>query len=329
MAEREKPENPSGPGWYPDPWSADGKGERYFDGKHWGSTERPRGRHTTVDPGVRRTRTLVHGRSRAVVSVVALAGAVLAFVLVQRVMTSSDGVPTTVPSARGAAAALRPPPGAESSPQPLGRPATLPPGVGGYEVLAHQPRDAKTPIAFDPCRPIHYVVNPTGAPEDGDQLLRAAIADLSAATGLKFVDDGATSEAPDKQRAAYLPQRYSPNRWAPVLIAWSDEQAFPSLAGYLAGVAGPSAADTASGKTVYVSGIVVLDREQLSLASTPDRGIARATILHELGHLVGLDHTTDRNQIMFSESQFNVRDYADGDRRGLAVMGTQACVPEI
>ena len=114
-----------------------------------------------------------------------------------------------------------------------------------------------------------------------------------------------------------------------MLIAWSDEQPFPSLAGYLAGVAGPSAADTASGKTVYVSGIVVLDREQLSLASTPDRGIARATILHELGHLVGLDHTTDRDQIMFSESQFNVRDYADGDRRGLAVMGTQACAPEI
>ena len=49
MAERGQPEKPSGPGWYPDPWSADGKGERYFDGKHWGSTERPRGRHTTVD----------------------------------------------------------------------------------------------------------------------------------------------------------------------------------------------------------------------------------------------------------------------------------------
>ena len=39
--------------------------------------------------------------------------------------------------------------------------------------------------------------------------------------------------------------------------------------------------------------------------------------------------TPDRSQIMFSESQLNVRDYADGDRRGLAVMGTQACVPEV
>ena len=80
---------------------------------------------------------------------------------------------------------------------------------------------------------------------------------------------------------------------------------------------------------MYVSGIVVLDRTQLSAEAEPERAAVRAVILHELGHLVGLDHTSDRMQLMFSESQFNVRDYAEGDRRGLAVMGTQACVPEV
>ena len=84
---------------------------------------------------------------------------------------------------------------------------------------------------------------------------------------------------------------------------------------------------TSSGKAVYVSGIVVLDREQLSSTSTPDRALAQAVIQHELGHLVGLDHTADRNQLMFSESQFNVRDYADGDRRGLGVDGIAAVRP--
>ena len=34
---------PDAPGWYPDPWSATGGGERYFDGKRWGTNERPRG----------------------------------------------------------------------------------------------------------------------------------------------------------------------------------------------------------------------------------------------------------------------------------------------
>ena len=29
---------PSAPGWYPDPFSADGSGERYFDGSGWSAT---------------------------------------------------------------------------------------------------------------------------------------------------------------------------------------------------------------------------------------------------------------------------------------------------
>lgn len=31
---------PSEPGWYPDPFSATGTGERYFDGKKWTSNDR-------------------------------------------------------------------------------------------------------------------------------------------------------------------------------------------------------------------------------------------------------------------------------------------------
>src|SRR5258708_2971495 len=43
------PKLPRAPGWYPDPWSAPGEGQRFFDGKQWGSTE-PFGRHATVSP---------------------------------------------------------------------------------------------------------------------------------------------------------------------------------------------------------------------------------------------------------------------------------------
>jgi hypothetical protein len=52
-------------------------------------------------------------------------------------------------------------------------------------------------------------------------------------------------------------------------------------------------------------------------------------MLHELGHLVGLAHTSDSTQIMYSESQFNVNKYGAGDRRGLALLGAQACYPNI
>lgn len=57
--------------------------------------------------------------------------------------------------------------------------------------------------------------------------------------------------------------------------------------------------------------------------------MVRATVLHELGHLVDLDHTPDRAEIMFSESQFDVRDDGPGDLRGLAQLGTQACFPDV
>lgn len=52
-------------------------------------------------------------------------------------------------------------------------------------------------------------------------------------------------------------------------------------------------------------------------------------MLHELGHLVGLDHTADRHEMVFSESDYEVTDYGPGDRRGLALLGTQGCHPDL
>ncbi len=115
-----------------------------------------------------------------------------------------------------------------------------------------------------------------------------------------------------------------------MLIAWSNEKNFPDLAGDTAGIGEPIAAYTTDGKKqVYVSGLVVFDDQQLSVTATPDRGIVRAIVLHELGHLVGLGHTADRNEIMYSESNFDVRDYGVGDLQGLAMLGTQPCAPNV
>jgi hypothetical protein len=130
---------------------------------------------------------------------------------------------------------------------------------------------------------------------------------------------------PDKQREAYQPKRYG-DRWAPVVIAWSDEASDPALAGYIAGVSGPQGlVAPKDGAVVYVTGNVLLDREQLA-----DGGPrAEAVVLHELGHLAGLDHTNDRSQIMFSEGQPTVTEYGDGDLRGLADLGRGACAPDV
>jgi Protein of unknown function (DUF2510)/Matrixin len=315
--------NPTAPGWYPDPWSATGEGERYFDGKRWGTTEKPLARHTVA---VREHRPPKPDRFRRVVLpitiLVVLVGATWA--IPKFLNNDSGNVTSTAPRSLNA-----PPPSGEEAARPLGRPGLVPAGSGRFEFLIAQPGDAATPVAFDPCRPVHYVVNPAGAPSDGLALIQHAVARVSTATGLKFVYDGVSNETPDKARAPYQPDRYGKDRWAPVLISWSDEASFPKLAGYVAGVGRPLAAQAPSGRLVYVSGDIVLDAEQLSAAQLPDRGRAEATILHEFGHLVGLDHTNDRTQLMFSEAEFNVADYGDGDLRGLARLGTQSCFPNV
>jgi hypothetical protein len=236
---------------------------------------------------------------------------------------SGDDSPT-----ESAAAVAHPPAGTGESPRRLLPAVPAPPAPEGSFVFLHDQADKKTPVAFDPCRPIHYVVNAAGAPVDGAALVADAIAAAQRATGLKFVDDGATSEVEQNDRAPYQPDRYRRDRWAPVLVSWADEQQFSTLAGYITGAARPQGITT-SGQTVYVSGSVVLDRVDLSPEHMPDRALARATIMHELGHLVGLDHTADRSQLMFSEAQLGHTDYASGDLHGLAVLGAQRCFPDV
>lgn len=47
-------------------------------------------------------------------------------------------------------------------------------------------------------------------------------------------------------------------------------------------------------------------------------------ILHELGHLVGLDHVDDETQLMYPHAA-KQRGFAAGDLRGLHELGLGAC----
>jgi hypothetical protein len=190
--------------------------------------------------------------------------------------------------------------------------------------------DGITPVAYDPCRPVHYVLRPDSTPSGGDALVREAFERLSEVTGLQFVHDGASDEPSTRDRELYQPDRYG-NRWAPVLVAWETEEQNPALAGDIVGEAGSVAVSLGDGPRVFLTGTVSLDAGQLSELLTRSDGedVVRSIVLHELGHLVGLGHVEDPNQLLYPKAQEEVTDYAAGDLTGLSRLGSGPCVPEL
>ena len=223
-----------------------------------------------------------------------------------------------------------PPPGLEEAKQPLGTPpevAAFPEGQG-FRFLGHEEASRK-PTTWSPCRPIHYVIRPDNAPAGGQAMILDAAARLAFATGLQLVNDGATSEAPSEDRSSYQKDRYG-DRWAPVLIAWATRSEVPDFGVDIAGEAGPTQVRTPSGNSTYVSGVVYLDPIKIQeIRRTAGEPAARAVLLHELGHLVGLAHVDDPAQVMAPRGSGKIVDYQPGDRAGLAALGRGPCQPDV
>jgi len=221
-----------------------------------------------------------------------------------------------------------PTPGHEAADQPLGIPASAPAGGGTHLFVAEQP-NGDGPVAYDPCRPIHYVMRPDNAPAGGEAMLHEAVARVSAVTGLQFVYDGGTDEQPSRNREPYQPDRYG-DRWAPVVVAWQTEQENASFLTDTIGEAGSQRMSIGAGPEVFVTGTVSLDEAEFDRLFAQPWGAAdaRAIVLHELGHLVGLDHVSDRGQLMYPTTS-GVFDFAPGDLTGLVALGRGECVPDL
>lgn len=159
--------------------------------------------------------------------------------------------------------------------------------------------------------------------------MHEAVAVASAATGLQFIYDGLTDEAPSDNRESFQPGRYG-DRWAPVLVAWSSPAESPGLAGDVIGLGGSATVSANGADWVYVSGQVQLDAPEMNrlLQASAGREAARSVVIHELGHVLGLDHVDDPTQLMFANAN-SITTLQDGDLAGLALLGKGECVPQL
>lgn len=176
--------------------------------------------------------------------------------------------------------------------------------------------DGGSPVTFSPCRSWAVVVNLAGSPARAFDEVVAAVRTVRRATGLDLRVTGTTAERVTFDRDAYQPDRYG-DRWAPILVGWRNGRGSDH-----AGEGGPVTATSLGGGAHYVSGVVAIDRDG---GFNADPGALRAILLHELGHVVGLAHVDQPDQIMYP-LQDQQRELGAGDLAGLAALGRGECV---
>ena len=199
----------------------------------------------------------------------------------------------------------------------LAAPAVVDRG-GTYAFAMTQP-GSDEPVGWDPCHEVAYAVNPAGMPEGGRDLVDRALTRLTAATGLAFRDEGDTDKRPFT--GSFVP--FGSAR--PVVIGWGDPTEFPELAGDVAGIGGAAAEDGSAGRRYYVTGGVALDTEAFTadvISTRPQ--VMEAIVLHELAHVVGLDHVAEPMELMYTSNTGQV-ELGPGDREGLARLGSLPC----
>lgn len=199
--------------------------------------------------------------------------------------------------------------------------------AGSYVYLYPDGGGPGVPLSWPRCRTVYVVANPAGIPA-GQQaafidMLEHALDEISEATDQDWVHVG-----PTDFRAADQHTRRSVV--GVVTVSFMTAPAPDDRASAWA-VVKPDR-DPLTGRTHLLSGIVSLNAQRL----VGDQGgrvtpLVATTLMHELGHIAGLDHVPDPAQLMHDyyalPEQPRFEEYREGDLAGLARVGstTVAC----
>jgi hypothetical protein len=191
-----------------------------------------------------------------------------------------------------------------------------------------------SPYRWNPCEPIHYAVNLTAAPSYSLADVREAARRVSEATGIPFAYDGTTPTRVDDAQGRGFQAALPGQRWMPVLVIWLPEDEFRSYASQ-PGVLAFSHPQTGDGALIhqYVSGELVVNAGAGLSGGFASRYSDGLVLMHELGHVVGLGHVSDPNEVMFRARDVPpnpLTDWGPGDLAGLERVGRNAgCLTDV
>lgn len=181
-----------------------------------------------------------------------------------------------------------------------------PPATGAHAFLyANGPGYAR----WDPCTPIKYKVNSELATPAQEQAAFDAIYEIERQTGLDFAFVGRTDAGYDRT----VPDDID------AIIVFGDPVTMPLFGSNVLGIGGGTFNPVTSRVTTgYVA---------VNTANLISPAVTATTLQHEIGHLVGLAHVNDPNELMFPEEVGNTG-FGPGDQEGLWRLGAaQGCFP--